>query len=102
MARAFQFAVLFSFFFLSSYANLRLQVCDEDFRQIANQICSRPGTRNPCFKFYFDVESWKTNYTQQTLTTFGQTCCSENGCLFEDLKKHCCLIPQCARFCYNF
>jgi hypothetical protein len=40
-------------------ATLRVQACDEDFRQMANWVCSKPGEKTPCYKFYFDVEEWK-------------------------------------------
>lgn len=38
---------------------LRLQACDDDFRQMSNWLCTRPGEKTPCYKFYFDVDIWK-------------------------------------------
>jgi hypothetical protein len=40
-------------------AGLRLQACDDDFRQMSNWLCSRAYEKTPCYKFYFDVEDWK-------------------------------------------
>ncbi|KAI6213094.1 hypothetical protein M3Y94_00109200 [Aphelenchoides besseyi] len=92
-------ALILSLLRLSS-GDLRLQACDEDFRQMANWLCTRPKEQSPCFKYYFEVEMWKTNFTQETLLEFGKTCCQETGCLIGDLKQHCCLESRCVHFCY--
>uniref|UniRef100_A0A1I7SI83 Secreted protein n=2 Tax=Bursaphelenchus xylophilus TaxID=6326 RepID=A0A1I7SI83_BURXY len=38
---------------------LRLQACDDDFKQMANLFCAAPGKKTPCYKFYFDQPEWK-------------------------------------------
>ncbi|KAI6202655.1 hypothetical protein M3Y99_01866800 [Aphelenchoides fujianensis] len=67
---------------------------------MANWLCTRPGEKTPCFKFYFDIDLWRANFTQDKLMEFGKSCCHEAGCAISDIKKHCCLEPRCTRFCY--